>query len=485
MYLRKPTSLIALATLLVLLTGCDQAPFGSTKQPADPVTPAASVVPPTPLQKVNSERTNSSPEDFIDADVLVTSSVLVQGHSQPSTGFLIDKEEGLVVTTHSAVKTRDQVEVVFAILTDGKALVRRSAWLAKSKDRTVNGKVLFTDPDHDLAIIRLDSVPDDATELKLTRTPVIQDASVKFLSCRNDDIVWLPTTTTVGNVAKLAVSLAAGKRVQAQMIVLKEVGPLATGVSGGALLNDSDEVVGVVTSNTQASALRCIDQKSVRPLVAAAFRSFALHAYESGKFDVAVSYGDRALAAWAEDALGYNERGAAYSQLGQFDKAIADYSRALELEPKMVLAYRNRGSAYLHIGKYREAVADCTRAIDLMPNYQSAYRVRRDAYAHLGMSRESAADGQLLAELSKQDWKPISRTGTNDTRQPPPIAAPTTVASPVATPGTIQPPPTMTDNIWYGSGGHGFIVVGAQPHLVPGVHAPHPHISHGGGGRRR
>jgi tetratricopeptide (TPR) repeat protein len=154
----------------------------------------------------------------------------------------------------------------------------------------------------------------------------------------------------------------------------------------------------------------CTDLSELRPVVAAAYRTLAMNALQKGKYEKAVAYSSRGLTAWPEDPMGYNERGAAYSQQDQFEKAIADYSRAIQLEPRLPLPYRNRASAYIHLARYRDAVADCTKAIELAPGYQSAYRTRSQAYAKLKMKKEAESDDRTLAALTnpppnKIEWK--------------------------------------------------------------------------------
>ncbi len=203
------------------------------------------------------------------------------------------------------------------------------------------------------------------------------------------------------------------------MIELAAGSQLAKGVGGGAILNEDGEVVGVIAAGLPESGkMLCTDLSEMRPVVAAAYRTLAMRAYQSGKYDDAIAYSARGLAAWPEDPLGYNERGAAYSQKDQFDKAIEDYSQAIKLEPRLPLPYRNRGSARFHLGQYKDAVADCTKAIELAPDYRSAYRTRSQVYAKLKMKKEAESDERSLAALTKAQPKKVEWKGTTVSGDP-------------------------------------------------------------------
>jgi tetratricopeptide (TPR) repeat protein len=345
-----------------------------------------------------------SAPDSVDAGELVAATALVLNDWHPGIGFLIDKEEKLLLTTNRTVGRREEIAITFPIITDGKALVRKSAWLARL-DRTVKGKIIIADPERDLAVLRLESVAADVPALKLAKGGPKQSDAVQFLGAGAKGMAGALATSTIQRIESREVPLGDNKQAKNQMIALEAVGELAKEVAGGALLNENAEVVGVVTSDpAQTGALLCTDLSEVRPVVAAAYRSIAMQADAAGKYDAALMYSDRALTVWPEDALGYNERGAAYSQKDQFDKAVADYSKALELEPKLALAFRNRGSAYVHLTKYKEAIADCTQALALAPNYVSVYSIRSEAYRKLGMTKEADADS-LAAGLGKPGWK--------------------------------------------------------------------------------
>jgi tetratricopeptide (TPR) repeat protein len=187
------------------------------------------------------------------------------------------------------------------------------------------------------------------------------------------------------------------------MLEIKADGLMAPGASGGPVVNNAGELIGVLSAaGAKRGELLCVEVGEVRRFLGRVHRAQATQAIRAGDYALAVAHCDRALAVYPDDPLSYNERGAAESFLDRLDDAIADYTQALKLDPKLAVAYRNRGSAYLHQDKWAEAVADCTRALKLDPEYVSAFQVRAKAYRKLGKVEEARADENAAASLEKK-----------------------------------------------------------------------------------
>src|SRR5208283_4532991 len=167
-----------------------------------------------------------------------------------------------------------------------------------------------------------------------------------------------------------------------------------SGTSGGPVVNESNELVGVMQSGALQTPQQklCVDVTEVRVFLGETYRNLATAAIGRRDYFRAVALATRAVEANPNDPLAYNERGAANSHLDRFDQAVADYGTALRLDPKLARAYRNRASAYYHQSKYEEAIADCTAAIRLDSNYALAYLSRSKAYEKLNRPTEAKAD---------------------------------------------------------------------------------------------
>ena len=79
----------------------------------------------------------------------------------------------------------------------------------------------------------------------------------------------------------------------------------------------------------------------------------------------AIEYLNNAIKLKPDDALAYNNRGAAYAELGQYQRAIEDYNKAIRLKPEDALAYNNRGLAYLIQGNSKLGCPDEQKACAL------------------------------------------------------------------------------------------------------------------------
>src|SRR5262249_15582275 len=185
----------------------------------------------------------------IEATDAVAASALVQSASHAGNGFLLDREERLLLTTTSALEGKEEITVVFPVLSNGKALVHKTKWEAKAQQlrRTTQGRVLCADPFRNVAIVRLKSVPDDVPELTLADQSPEKGASVQFLGgVAEGELAWLPTASTVRGVGPRQVTAAGDKPVTNRMLELAAAGQLAQGVAGGAVVNGHNQVVGVI-----------------------------------------------------------------------------------------------------------------------------------------------------------------------------------------------------------------------------------------------
>jgi tetratricopeptide (TPR) repeat protein len=400
-----------------------------------------------------------SKSDYIDVQDPVSATVLILDDWNPGSGFVIDGPERFLVTSArvGGVRAGKEVDVVFPVIENGKALVNKEK-LRKSTH--AKAKVLYPDverydPDtlRDVSILQLaDAPPEGFVTLKLAATDPENGASVSLLTAASKTtVVWTHSTSTVqGSGPKKAKYDADMRHISARMFELDLDGKQARGVAGGPVVNDKNELVGLVASDpVQKEKLQCISLTEVRVVLGGAHRQLAAKASDEGrrlldqagddkkreeegkqKMDEAIAQCNKALAIAPHDPRTYNERGAAYSFKDQFDKAVADYTQAIRLDPDLALAYRNRGSAYYHLGTttkdpaaaaqlYQKAVDDCTLALNKTDGrYPMALYTRSQAYAKLNKKTESEADTRALNHLSEPRYVVISKTGDTGVRSP-------------------------------------------------------------------
>jgi hypothetical protein len=357
---------------------------------------------------------STAPPDSVEATDPVSGTAFLQASSWHSgNAFLIDKTEGLLLTSERAVHDRTKAEVIFPAIDNGKVLTKKSTFMHKGTK--VEATVLTGDAVRDLAVVQLDKpAPESAAALKLASAGPAKDAAVQFLGAPSkSNLIWTLVSANVQTVAPKEFTVGGKNAIKARVIELNAEGSAAKEVNGGPVVNEKNEVIGVIADDAaQTGSLVCIDISEVRTMLASAYCKLATQSIEKKNYDRAIACAERALANNKNDPLSWNERGVAYSMKNQFDKAIADYSEAIKLNPKFTGALRNRASAYLHLGKYQEAVDDCTVLIDLAPKFAQGYELRRQAYLKLRQKDKADLDARYLKALGGPDeWKAVGSTG--------------------------------------------------------------------------
>lgn len=338
-------------------------------------------------------------------------------------GFLVDRDERLVITSAQTVGGTEEAEVIFPTTEEGKTKVRRDYYMKQAP--RIAARVIKVDQDHDLAVLQIKSMPDGIQELKLAAGIPPANAPVQtVVDTGSKSTLWSPKSATVVGSSEESILGANDQMVTARVLEVTLENKFAKASGGAALVNESGQLVGVITS-CLASKPRVmgIEVTDVRNVLCQAYRNLGSLAFAKADYGKAVTYCDKALALNPDDARTHNERGAALSFLNRYKEAIDDYTTALKLNPKLAQAYRNRGSAHAHLGEalkskgedekskseYEQAVADCTKAIEIDDKYVSAYETRKDAYTKLGRAELARKDQEMISELTKKKWSSPDR----------------------------------------------------------------------------
>ena len=209
------------------------------------------------------------------------------------------------------------------------------------------------------------------------------------------------------------------------------------GMSGGPVLNENGEVVGIHgRADTRAAESSTINKDiqiaktgfnlgipintSLRLLASSQvdvgvkvpsapvatglkaddFYIQGVYKHQKGDYKGAVADYNQALRINPNYALAYSNRGVARSELGDNQGAVADYNQALGINPNDALAYYNRGNTRLGLGDNQSAVADYNQALRINPNDADAYNNRGLARRGLGDNQGALADFNQALRIS-------------------------------------------------------------------------------------
>ncbi len=169
------------------------------------------------------------------------------------TGWVVDRSRRLLVTAAHVVGDNPTAEVVFSA---PPGPIAERAWYLEHFGRlrqeglVVLGKVLRRSEAADLALVELESLPPGTAELPLAAAPARPGDRVHVVGNRYDtDTLWGYTAGAVRQVQTLRDGyFCAGRQLARGARVLVAQAPINEGDSGGALVNDRGEVVGVAAA---------------------------------------------------------------------------------------------------------------------------------------------------------------------------------------------------------------------------------------------
>jgi tetratricopeptide (TPR) repeat protein len=279
------------------------------------------------------------------------------------TGWLLDPKDRLLITNQHVVGQCTTVSVMFPLYRENtrQLITAREEYtrLLRAGDKTHRGVVLATDSRRDLALIQLDSIP-PLPALKLAEGGADRNDRVHFVGNPGDSKqLWVATSGVVVRAGPdLVIEVNTGLQFKARMLTVQTDEPIRPGYSGGPVVNDRGQVVGVSTTLRKAGRRAgCVEVAEVKAFVAEARR--LVNPQTAGDFKNAGSY---------------------HLDQKRYDRAIEAFSRAIELAPTDPDAYVLRGSAYAKKTAYLTALADYNQALKLNAGYAWAYHNRADLY---------------------------------------------------------------------------------------------------------
>jgi len=188
-------------------------------------------------------------------------------------GSLIDAERWLVLTNYHVVENNSKATVFFPQFREGKPIPERDYYAERAARFAIRGTVIALDKQADLAIIRLDKLPESVKAIPLAAASPDQGETVHTIgNPGKSGALWGYVTGSVRSVYKHKWKA----RIDPKTVITFEARVIETnsatnpGDSGGPLLNDKGELVGV----TQGGAIDAqlvstfIDISEVKQLLA-------------------------------------------------------------------------------------------------------------------------------------------------------------------------------------------------------------------------
>jgi S1-C subfamily serine protease len=166
--------------------------------------------------------------------------VVKDGHGS---GWVLDRKERLIVTNHHVVESDDEPLVVFPEFRNGRVIAEKSFYLERKKYEI--GRVVMKDAGHDLAIVRLDALPECAAELALAPGPANPGQRVHSIGQPGaSGGLWVYSTGFVRQVYTTPLDQPGRPNVR----LVETSVPINPGDSGGPMVDDDGRVLGVSAS---------------------------------------------------------------------------------------------------------------------------------------------------------------------------------------------------------------------------------------------
>lgn len=171
--------------------------------------------------------------------------------------------------------------------------------------------------------------------------------------------------------------------------------PISSGNSGGPVLNEECEVIGVAVAQVT-------DGQNLNFAVPSTYLKSLIDRMGTAKplSDISKPLAKKRQTVTAET---YYIRGIVKSALGLYKDAVVAFEISLRLKSGYPEAYAGLGKAKVGLGQYSDAIADYETAIQLKPDYSDAYAGRGLAKVELGQYTEAIKDYDTAIQLEPED----------------------------------------------------------------------------------
>ncbi len=300
------------------------------------------------------------------------------------TAWLVDKEQRLLVTNdHVATPGNHEAGGPFEIDITGWFPERRAGRIVHDiryyvrNVEPIKAKVIYSDKRNDLALLQVESIPENAQAIELSPESSQLGSRLHAMAGlpRGSEGLWIYTQGTTRAVYRR--TLANDYYAQTLEADMQTNG----GNSGGAVIDDTGRLVGVVEGHMEKvnerkvrSVSMYIDVEEVRNFLKVAlplaqpktgdqYLDRGANHYENGRYGLAMSDFTQALRRDRKNALAISNRGWVFYQRDDLQTALAEFNDAIRLDSTLDYAYWGRAMVNHAIGEFEQAADDMSHAI--------------------------------------------------------------------------------------------------------------------------
>jgi tetratricopeptide (TPR) repeat protein len=314
------------------------------------------------------------------------------------TAWVVDEARKILITNQHVVGTRDTVGLMFPRYQDDRLVAEFSAY---TDSMIIAAKVLDTDLQRDLAMIQVQELPKGVKELRITAGDVDVGETVHSVGNPGaSGALWIYTSGTVRSVYRTKLTPPFEAR------IIETQAPINPGDSGGPVVNEFGDVVGVTKAYRKDAQLVgiCINADEVKSFLKTKdwlvrvtslgeFRKRGAYYLDRQRFALAVADLSEVIRRDPKDVAAYRNRGLAFKGQNEHDKAIVDFFKAIRLDPRDGISYRERAVCFSERGDFAQAADDFNEALRINDNDSASYFYRGTLF------RKQKDFGKALADL--------------------------------------------------------------------------------------